>query len=674
MIENNTLPENIEKGVIPEEIVNQMREGHYWGVPLVFMADKIGFKPEVGKSIKMTVLPNKRFSIPSAGAIHYEVRTDPENENKKTFVCLDKEIGDVVEFEQIENHTPFPPSTKGEDAVSKEESILLEKKTLPHKETWNRVEEGIAAKVLQTGDFDILMRRLLGLPSKDYKKVKYPAGSLPVDPKKHEEFLEQFKHKMFGLIEIVSQNSAAATFGENEMAGMFNTMTFTPFVNEEDMDFKVIDVKFLVKPIDRKERNWNVVIVAENAKGPIFSLEMECAVSTKKGLDKMLEVTKKLLEEKKEKAKVQETQKKTRKGLLDVINFGKEQPLEKMPSKEEMDKGLEELIELGIARKLNEANPEQGVYFDIVEINCQGKGDLRNNNFIRGLAIAREKTFRKTGEGTGNSLDWDSIDEYVRQTITWDPEEKMIVSGSRMAVPDETLGKPTFFKNLYDTEEDFERSILEKSAELGRTFLNGDYLQHLRKEKNTTKMRPAAGSIFTGVLKQFDTLVEEGHKLKYMNGAVSIDERYSEQSLCRYAALYTHFFPANKMFDPSLVKPKEGISGVKATISEFTDEKWVDLANFSKSEKQLKSFLSEEATKNRAQHPKLMGQYPAFVGSQEGACAYFNPVINDERSGCMEIGLVLDISKVPLDVEQKYSPKGKDLTKEESVAGKVAHF
>jgi len=680
MTEQQRLPENIEEGVIPEEIVNQMREGHHWGVPLVFMADKIGFKPEVGKSIKMTVLPKKRFPIPSEGAIHYEVKTDPENENKKIFASSDESIGDIVEFEQIENFAEFPLSTEYEGEVQSTESISLKKKTLPHKEDWNRVEEGISATVSQTDEF---------------KNVKYPAGSLLVDTGKQKEFLEQFNHKMFGLIEIFSQNSAAATFGENEMAAMFNTMTFTPFVNEEELDFEMTEVRFLVKPLDKKERNWKVVIVAEKANGPIFSLEMDCAVSTKEGLDKMLQLAQKQQTKEKEEQIVQETLYSASDSFRNATKFVNEQrekplermpdkeemePLETMPSKEEMKQGLAELIDGDVARKLNEANSEQGVYFDTVEINCQGKEDHRENNFIKGLSILREKTFRKTGEGTGKSSDWDSIDEHVRQTITWDPEEKMIVSGSRMAVPRETIEKETFFKNLYDTSEEFEKNISEKSAELGRTFLNAEYLQYLRKEKKGNKMRPAANSIFTGVLKQFDTLLKEGHKLEYMHGAVSIDGRYSKESLRRYAGLYTYFFPADKMFDSSQVKQKEGIQGVEATISKFEDEnkgddkKWVDLESFSKSEKQLKIFLSEEATKTRAQHPALLGRYPTFVGNQEGACSYFNPVINTEREGCMEIGLLLDMSQVPYEVEQKYSLKGKDLKKEESVAAKVAHF
>ncbi len=672
--------ENVEKGIIPLEIVDQMREGHYWGVPLVVMADKSGFKPEVGKAIKMTVLPKKSFPIPEEGAIDYVVNTDLENKNKKTFASRDGEIGNIVEFEEIETKNILIPSTEYNGERDGVDAIPLEKKSLPHKGVWNRIKERENALVVVSDDF---------------KKVNYPSGSFLMDLDEHYDFLEQFKNKFFGIIEIASQNAGAAAFGQKEMAAMFDEIIFTPFVNEEDIN-GLWNVDYLVAPENKKERNWSVIVTGEKGNKPMFSLKMKCTLMSNDALQRYLRkkenisskktVQEVFLEKQKEigngwtyEELMRQTIGKTG-GIVNINDFNEKQkkvemqPLETMPTKEEMKKGLEELIELGVARKLNDADPEQGIYFDIVEINCQGKDEFRDNNFIRGLAILREKIFRKTGEGTGKPSDWDSIDENVRQTITWDPKENSIVSASRMAVPRETLDKPTFFKNLYKTDEEFEKNILEKSVELGRTFLNEEYLQYLRNNKQIKKMRPAANSLFTGVLKQFETLIEEGHKLKYMHGAVSIDGRYSEQSLRRYAALYTHFFSAETMFNPLLVKGKGDIISVNVSIDEFEDESWVDLENFLNSEKQLRKLLGAEAIRKKAKHPTLLGVYPTFVGNEKGACAYFNPVRNKERGGCLEIGLLLDMSKVSYKVEQKYSLNRKSLCEEASIAKRVSKF
>lgn len=349
----------------------------------------------------------------------------------------------------------------------------------------------------------------------------------------------------------------------------------------------------------------------------------------------------------------------------------KENPLDVMPSKEEMKRGLEDLFDAGVASYLSEANPEKGRPFHVLELNFKGDSSYRDNDFIKGFAILREKMFRKTGEGTGNSMDWAEMDEYVRQTITWDPEENTVVSASRMAVPAETIEKPTFFKNLYETNESFEKNIMEKSAELGRTFLNFEYLGNLRVTKQIKKLRPATNSLFSGVWQQFDTALKEGHKLKYMHGAVSIDGRYSDISLRRYAALYTYFFPEKDVVNDGDVKPKEDENLILGKIDDFKKGEWFVEGDFAQSEKNLKKFLSQEAQDSGAKYPELLGRYPGFVGNKNGAVVYFLPVKNPSRDNCVEIGLLLDASQFSFEIEQQYSLKGKDLTEEESISARV---
>jgi hypothetical protein len=613
----------------------------------------------------MTVIPKKSFPIPAEGNIQYEIKTDQNNLNTKILASQDNRIGDVVVFDQIKNGDFSLPKIdfKG-DVQGNERTVQLQKESLPHKAMWNRVEEEQNISVISADN---------EIEKANYKDSK---GVVSIDLKKHSDFLQKFKNPFLGATEIISQNIGAAIFGENKMAAMFEEITLTPLVHEDNFDVNsTLEAKFLVEPQDWKGRKWNVVILVKNETGPAFSLEMKCTTTSQEILERSLKTRKE---------GQNEVLENTRAGVDNAIAFLHNQRnrnqieslLEEMPSREEMKKGLEELFTAGIAKKLNESNPEKGVFFDTLELDFNGKvshGNFIQNHFVKGFAIEREKIFRKTGEGTGKPYDWDSIDEYVRQTITWDPEENMIVSASRMAVPLETIEKPTFFKGLYKTNEIFEKNILEQSAELGRTFMNVDFLRSLG--NNRAKLIEAGKSLFSGVWQQFNALLEEGHTLKYLHGGVSIDSRYSEQSLCRYAALYTHFFPAQNMINvASKVQPSSKAKPVFSTLEEFKEEGWIVPDNFSKSEKKLKQFLSEEVAKSKAKHPELLGRYPSFVGNKVGGCAYFSPVLNPNRQNCLEIGLLLDVSAIPFKIEQTYSPQGKELSEKATIADRVKFF
>ncbi len=271
-----------ETGFIEKERVDQIREGHYWGVPLVMMADESDLDIQKGETLTMTVFSKKRFPIPEEEYIDFAVRTDEENENKKTFAALDENIGDIVEFQKTEGD-PIAPCIFYDDQCL--ETISMKKNSLPHKNIWNRVEEGNEAQVKK---------------SDKYKKIDTIAGKFEIHLDQHKDFLAQFASTYCGLIEIVSQNTEAAIFGEKEMAGMFEKITFSPLTSEDEIDFDdIYDIEFAITPVEgSKERNWTIIAVVNNKEQEnIFSLEAECSITSKRVLERFARQPKKIVED-----------------------------------------------------------------------------------------------------------------------------------------------------------------------------------------------------------------------------------------------------------------------------------------------------------------------------------------------------------------------------------------
>lgn len=97
---------------------------------------------------------------------------------------------------------------------------------------------------------------------------------------------------------------------------------------------------------------------------------------------------------------------------------------------------------------------------------------------MEALGIAREKTFRAAGEGTGQSRDIDTYDRYYHHLFIWDTRAKAIVGGYRVGKVDEIIGQKglqgLYSRSLYKYDSDFVRR-LGKSLEMGRSFVVPEY-------------------------------------------------------------------------------------------------------------------------------------------------------------------------------------------------------
>jgi hypothetical protein len=104
-------------------------------------------------------------------------------------------------------------------------------------------------------------------------------------------------------------------------------------------------------------------------------------------------------------------------------------------------------------------------------------------NVLREIGRVRELTFRQAGGGTGKELDldeFDTIDDCYKQLIVWNAVDKEIVGGYRFircgdAAPDALQQFKLATTELFYFSDDFIKNYLNKTIELGRSFVQPHY-------------------------------------------------------------------------------------------------------------------------------------------------------------------------------------------------------
>lgn len=102
-------------------------------------------------------------------------------------------------------------------------------------------------------------------------------------------------------------------------------------------------------------------------------------------------------------------------------------------------------------------------------------------NIIKEIGRLREITFREVGEGTNKSMDLDHYDIHYAHLIIWDNVNRRIAGAYRIGKGRDILeqyGKKGFYINsLFRIKKEF-HPVLEKSFELGRSFIIKEYQRH----------------------------------------------------------------------------------------------------------------------------------------------------------------------------------------------------
>ncbi len=140
-------------------------------------------------------------------------------------------------------------------------------------------------------------------------------------------------------------------------------------------------------------------------------------------------------------------------------------------------------------------------------------------NIFNELGRLRELTFRKVGEGTGNSSDFDEYDLYYHQMFIWDENAKKIVGAYRVGKGNEIIEEyginGFYLQSLFKIHKDF-TPILNQSLELGRSFIVEEY------QRKPLPLFLLWKGILYFLLKNPDS--------RYLIGPVSISNKYSDLS------------------------------------------------------------------------------------------------------------------------------------------------
>jgi len=105
-------------------------------------------------------------------------------------------------------------------------------------------------------------------------------------------------------------------------------------------------------------------------------------------------------------------------------------------------------------------------------------------NVMQEIGRLREITFRKSGGGTGKSLDiddYDTAEHPYQQLIVWEPERKEIIGGYRFIngskhIPKDNDGNIKLATTgLFNFSEKFENEYMPYTIELGRSFIQTGY-------------------------------------------------------------------------------------------------------------------------------------------------------------------------------------------------------
>jgi len=164
-------------------------------------------------------------------------------------------------------------------------------------------------------------------------------------------------------------------------------------------------------------------------------------------------------------------------------------------------------------------------------------------NILHEIGRLREITFREIGEGTNESIDLDSFDQYYFHMFLWDDEAKCIVGAYRMGLGSQIYKKHGidgfYLQELFKFEPELHK-MMSESIEMGRAFIVSEYQQ---------KPMPLF-LLWKGIV--HTTLRHPEHK--FLIGGVSISNQFTDFS----KSLMIEFMKSH-YYDPYIaqfVRPK----------------------------------------------------------------------------------------------------------------------
>jgi putative hemolysin len=250
-------------------------------------------------------------------------------------------------------------------------------------------------------------------------------------------------------------------------------------------------------------------------------------------------------------------------------------------------------------------------------------------NLMLELGRLREETFRTVGEGSGNSRDVDSFDEYYDHFIAWDKSKSEITGAYRIGRVDEILktrGPDGLYTHtLFRFEKLLQTDFRNGTLEAGRSFVRPEYQRGL-----------SLLFIWMALAK----FIAAHPHYKNLMGPVSISNEFHENSKHLMVNYLMKYFPHEKSDQVTSKNPP-------VFASNLSPEELTSIVDSSMDLSELQEFVRAAEGNPRAQIPQLIKLY-LELGVRFLA---FN---KDEEFNTIDGLIWLDITEIPDSVGVRY--------------------
>ena len=240
------------------------------------------------------------------------------------------------------------------------------------------------------------------------------------------------------------------------------------------------------------------------------------------------------------------------------------------------------------------------------------------------VARLREVAFRRTGAGTGREVDIDEGDLAARgyhQLVAWDCRQRRVAGGYRYMIGRECDRRYLSSVHYFHFSEHFERKILPRAVELGRSFAV--------REAGTSSLF-AMSALWRGL---GQIVAREG--VEYLFGKVTIPPRYDGEALGLLLRFLWEFFPARE----ALLSARKPLK-IKEQENPFSRKDFAE--NFA---------LLERLLAARGERvPPMIHAYMRLTRKMQ----VFDAMINPDFSGAVEVAILLPVSEIAEEKRKTY--------------------
>lgn len=253
-----------------------------------------------------------------------------------------------------------------------------------------------------------------------------------------------------------------------------------------------------------------------------------------------------------------------------------------------------------------------------------------SHNILKEISRLRELTFRKVGEGTGRTQDFDPYDFYYKHIVLWDDDALEIVGSYRLGITGDII-KNYGIAGLYNSKQ-FELKesfmpILEDAIELGRSFIQQKYWRS-----------NALDYIWQGI----GAFLAEHPEIKYLWGGVSISDSYSELAKGLIVAYYKKWYLTDNDYATAInqyIIPKNVDSEINQILIGTTYTQ--DFAYLKESLKNLGFSI-----------PVLYRRYTELT--EYGGSNFIDFTIHPNFNNAIDGLIYVDLSKLKVDIRERY--------------------